>query len=473
MADPVGVDTPQSNTYSRIIEGSSVAANMPSPYHVLNVAPHTPPITWFEFDPPVQSVEFSYSRLLNQGAIWSGQIVAADSMAVLAMSRPSGDLFYTVHDRKTLYSNVPSATLPWNNWTQVKLQASGDRIQWLEFRGQLLMDDLEVTRRPLACTSSVVRGAEVTCELTSASLSVTGWEFEPDSLPGIPRLPGVQDTATTKIWRGIAAVGGTATVHATDGANQRTLRTHFLVTNRPSPWPSMQTYRVGPELTAPDAEPGLNVVLGQNCPEISGSPTCLPTRRVQPDPANHPGEGNTVARIESGPNKGYWYVQSATYHMKRVGNVNPGILPTSARTHQLPANVPKKCRQGLGFGPKDIVVANFNRYNDKCQRINMTLFVDAVYGHEGFGYGGGQGHESLARTAAAEPKNDPYLAIETLVSTESTAMKDEADRRIARIGQDILNRSKDPLPSGNYAAGPIWFWDAGAMLFLQYPINAF
>ena len=247
-------------------------------------------------------------------------------------------------------------------------------------------------------------------------------------------------------------------------------------------WPSVQTYRVGPELTAPDAEPGLGVVLGRNCPEVRGTALCIETRRVQPDPVQQPDSGFTARQIASGPNRGYWYVATARYDMRRVGNVNPGALAGSPRTHPLPATIPKACRQNLGFGPHaNPVIANFNRYNNACQGINMTAFVDAVLGHEGLGYNGGQGHESIARAAAAEPQNDPFAAIERLVRADSAGLALEANRRVTDIANDITQRARDQLgptgcptsPVGNRAAGPIWFWDAGPSLYAQYTICGF
>jgi hypothetical protein len=232
----------------------------------------------------------------------------------------------------------------------------------------------------------------------------------------------------------------------------------------------MQTYRQGPEPLVPDVEPGLGVVLGRNCPEVL---LCVPTLRVQPDPQQKRGDGYTGAQVASGPNKGYWYVAAATYNMKRIGNLNPAVFASSARTHPLPKNVPKQCRQALGFAAKDAVFANFNQYNDKCKAISMTFFIDALWGHEGFGYNGGQGHESLARTAAAEPQNDPYTAIETLVFSDSASLESVVHSKVVPIAVDITQRSDDPHPTGNYPSGPMWFWDGGSSAFLLYTINGF
>ena len=82
---------------------------------------------------------------------------------------------------------------------------------------------------------------------------------------------------------------------------------------------------------------------------------------------------------------------------------------------------------------------------------------------------------ALARTAAAEPQNDPYMAVETLVFADQIALKDEADQRVTVIAQGITNRAADGPsgPSGNYPGGPMWFWDAAAGVFLGYTINGF
>jgi hypothetical protein len=178
--------------------------------------------------------------------------------------------------------------------------------------------------------------------------------------------------------------------------------------NRFSLWSSMRSYRQGPEPLAPDVDPGLNVVLGRNCPEIL---LCVPTLWVQPDPQQKRGQRYTVARIPSGPNKGFWYVAAASWNMKRIGNINPAVLPKSQRTHLLPKKTPKQCRQALGFATNSAVSANFNQFNDKCKGISMTDFVNAVWGHEGFGYNGGKGHQSLGETAAAEPQNAPRQSL--------------------------------------------------------------
>lgn len=474
MADPAGVDTPQ-GTSAWIMKSNLPVTNAPSPGHVAQPASYTPPQVMIEFDPPVRSVSFYYSRLLQERARWGGQTVLADSMRVYAMYRMPGSTFYQTLVLRTLYSNVQSTTAPWTNWTRVEMIAPVDSIQWLWFDGGLLIDDLEFTRAPLRCKSPVERGREVTCTMQSTTWTPTAWEFTPDSGSA---LPPVQEQSANSQWVGVAAVSGTVTVTATDGMTSRTFKQQLSVLNRLSQWASKQTYRVGPELTAPDVEPGLGVSLGRNC---IVAPLCAPYYRLEPDPFQFVDSGYVVTPVTSGPNKGYWLVTQPTFSMSRVANVNPAILPASPRVHQLPYSVPKKCKQALGFGPKDTASANFHMYNDKCQGINMAAFVDAVLGHEGLGFNGGVGHESLARQAASDPANDPYASTDTLVRPDSAALAGEVWLTLTAIAEDLSNRADDStntgpttaVPNGNFSGGPIWFWSVAAGLFQQIGINGF
>jgi hypothetical protein len=143
--------------------------------------------------------------------------------------------------------------------------------------------------------------------------------------------------------------------------------------------------------------------------------------------------------------------------------------------------VTKQCRQGLGFVPKDAVFANWNRYNDKCKSINMTTAVDAIYGHEGMGAHGGQGHESLARGVASDGSHDPYAAIEKLVFPDSASLESVVHSIVVPIAVEITDRSDDststapgyPAPNGNYPGGPMWFWSSSTNDYFLGQIQAF
>ena len=211
MADPMESDTPQGQSYwlARAPHYTLDAANMPSPSHFATNF-YTPPYSLIEIDPPARSVEFHYSRRLQAPARWpctGCAYVFADSMQVRAMQRIPGTISYFIYDRKVLYSNLTTTDGPFNVWTHVKLNGGGgDNIQWVWFDGHLALDDLKITRVLVTCTPRPRRGEEVVCRVTSPNLNVTRWEFQPDSAA----LPPVQDTTTSKEWRGVAALPGQA-----------------------------------------------------------------------------------------------------------------------------------------------------------------------------------------------------------------------------------------------------------------------
>jgi hypothetical protein len=510
MADPVGVDTPQGNGFFRIESESRIAVNMPSPPYAAHGANYTPPQVMIEFDPPVRSVEFYYSRLANARAIWRGQIVGADSMQVEAVSRTPGTTSYQTWARKVLYSNVAHTTIPYDTWTYAKLATtSGDKIQWLWFDGTLMIDDLKITRTPLTCTPAIVqRGQQVRCVFTSsASWNVTSWEMTPDGSGGLAAaqartsgteelalsattassLPPVQETTSAKEWSGIAAVSGTVRVYVTDGAMSRSWQTHITVTDRPSQWEASWDYDEGTDQPLPDEEHILTSrFIGLNCPQqFPTEDDCLETERsrLQPDPHLEPNAGYTPFPIPTGPYMTYWIVTNIRYNMKRIANVHPGLLLTQSRKHPVTgAMLTKACKQGLGLKPNATsATANMYQVNLYCGEpgftgADMDRLVAGAWGHEGFGYtpSGGVGHEKLAQAAGREEQNNPYKLIETLVSTDRTALESAIAPIVERIGDEITLKAAEnnPInggPKNNYTTpasrGWHYYWEPSGMGF--------
>ncbi len=472
MADPIGVDTPQGNGFFQIKSGSGLG-NLPSPPNAAFGAYYTPSQVMIEFDPPVQSVQFYYSRLEGERARWGGQWVEADSMLVRAMSRYPGTTFYQTYDLEILYSNVPRATPPWDVWTLVTLTAPGDKIEWLWFDGSLVIDDLRIVRRPLTCSSPVTRGGTVECRVSAGDATVSGWRFTPADTS----VPTVEDSSSSSTWRGTAVTPGSVTVTLSDGIAPRSFISGFSVSDRSSPWSSRQVYAETTQPLVPDVEPDIDVTLGRNC-NVTG---CADPMRILPSPFTQSSEGSIAARVDSGPNRGYWYVESSHWRMDRIGAINPAILSTSSRIHPLPGDTPKSCKKKLGFGANDPAAANFFEYNDKCKGLDMDAFVAAVWGHEGFGYNGGRGHESLARDAAAKPGRDPYKAVERLVTADSIGLMALVRSNVIPIGTLITLEADDAsdtgevsdVPGGNLLPITLWFWREAAMLFQSQPISGF
>jgi hypothetical protein len=470
MMDPVGVDTPQGNNGFLLMSEYNV--NTPpapegsgAPARAARMLSLSPPQAIIEFDPPVSSVQFYYSRLLGERGYWNGIFYAnVDSMSVWAEHRIPGTVSYDFFISKTLHSNVPSTSPPWSVWTPVTMTAPGDQIQWLSFNGGLAIDNLKIVRTPLHCTPATVqRGQQVSCDVVlPPGWNVTGWDFAPDN--GATVGP-VHETTNSKQWKGVALVTGDVTVHTASATQTRDYKARFVVVNRPSPWTTKWTYVQGTYntfLTAVDAEPsnvGPGATLGANCDSAQG---CVITFRLQPDPNVYwPGEPQSGAVLDSaasGPNKGYWYVKSATWKMSRIGNANPAIRIESTRTHpSLPTT--KKCKQSTAL-------RNFYRYDAECQQLNMADFVAGVLAHEGMGRNGGRGHEGLAQAEARKPENDPYAVHYAIVVADSATLATQVKATAMDITQRLDYRSDDnpssepgfPPPGGNWGPGVWWRW---------------
>ena len=158
-----------------------------------------------------------------------------------------------------------------------------------------------------------------------------------------------------------------------------------------------------------------------------------------------------------------------TYNMKRVANLNPGMLVTSTRKHRVEpvSGITSACRRGLGYGKKDtLLYANMNQFNQYCgpNGLDMPKFVPAIWGHEGNGYNGGKGHETLALAAAADSMNDPYRRIERYVDSDSVALDNNVHAEVTVIGDRIKVRAADNNPING---GPSGNWPTGSNVWLR------
>lgn len=97
----------------------------------------------------------------------------------------------------------------------------------------------------------------------------------------------------------------------------------------------------------------------------------------------------------------------------------------------------------------------------------MAALLAGVLAHEGMGtVNGGNGHEGLARAAAAEQGNDPYVEHFGIVEPDSAKVVARVQTTAVDIGFRLNHRSDDstttapsyPVPSGNWPGGPYWTW---------------
>jgi hypothetical protein len=110
----------------------------------------------------------------------------------------------------------------------------------------------------------------------------------------------------------------------------------------------------------------------------------------------------------------------------------------------------------LGLKPTATSSANMNQINTYCALpgkpgVDMRVFVPGIFGHEGQGYEAGVGHYDLQESAALEPWNDPYLAIEGLVFTNAGDMEDAISASIVPIATDLIAKQEEGNP---YNGGP-------------------
>ncbi|MEW5927755.1 MAG: hypothetical protein AB1941_09735 [Gemmatimonadota bacterium] len=462
MADPMRVDTPQGDAAWRV-KSDYPAANMPSPSHVAGLVSQSPPQVMIEFEPRAQSVEFHYSMLSQARTVWNGGLVNSDSLLVQAVSRRPGTTYYTVHARKVLRSNVPSTTPPWTQWDPVRLSADGNVMEWLWFDGSLLIDDLRVTRFPLQCPRAVMRGGQVTCKVTLPHMSVTGWEFQPDS----SNLATVHDASTSKEWTGPMVTDGTVVVHVTSASGARSFKAHIRVVSRASfgdsawdwraKWAYKDTVMAQPQPPFVNESGKTEIDYARNeAVEDRFAPRIMPDV-WEPDPSKR---GYTLIQVPpGGPNSGYWYVQSMSLHMHRRGRLNPFITQAATMNLPLDAALVRECKKHLGGG----TTINFYRFN-LCKGKNVEDFLAGIRAHEGFGRNGGTGHEGLAQAAATLAENDPYKFSEHRVRSTREALDFVIRDNVPWMADRIVAASRDrqyqsdPIgPRGNWG-GTIWDW---------------
>jgi hypothetical protein len=364
----------------------------------------------------------------------------------------------------------------------VPLEVRGESISHcnVEPGPYFVMDDIEVTfaAAGVTCTPALVtRGDEVVCRLDSTvSGSATRWEFEGDNIVNDSTLR-ITEAAPMAEWRGLAVESGTVTAVLPGGT---TATGRFDVQDRSSGWNWDQTKWSYSQGTAADCDnteptPTGSYQIGWN--RTAGSPKnqcgmAVRHRRILPILDLQPNAGYTVAAVPTGPNRGRWYVTSASFRMSRASNLNRRFLPGAQKHHISDSLHAHLCRIGMGLAPHAQVRANFYTFNKECMGIDVDAIIAGAWGHEGHGYNGGTGHEALAWAAAALPAHNPYDIERYTESTEANLRNLVRTGVLAASGL-IEAASRDPLPTGNWPGGDVWMWEPATHKYVLAPLRPF
>lgn len=462
--DPTA-ESPQGTGRVAVRSDPSLVLNAPSGVSVAIQESHAPPQAIIEFEPAVREVSFAYSVRFSTRAIFGGdQIDDADSVSVLATT--SSRLILA---QRTLYSNSPAYPDPYQVWDTVTIKAGfGDAISLLWLNGQFAIDDLKIVSgpRPQVKCSKVTRGQLARCQVNPEDMMVVEWNYAPN--PGSGLLPVNWQTDQT-VWSGTAVHSGAVNVVLTDGVDTIAPFAFLLVEDRPSQWTQMWDYNSDSlqtvQETPIDVEGPDTLTIGRNCDRLY---LCGEGKiRVTPWPIADEWDGATPHEISGGPNDGYWWIGAIRFDMYREGNLNPAVKPLSLRVH--PVEKPSRsCWTALGFPNGNSVFANFYDYNKHCVKgkAYADLMLAGWWGHEGFGVNGGTGHESLARVGAAQPKNDAWLAADTLVRSDSLFLLQGLQGAIQLVSNRIKSYTADPNPTGNWT-GAFWYYSQAESVWKQ------
>ncbi len=351
-------------------------------------------------------------------------------------------------EKKEPTNEDPQCTIPtmcyWSGWGE-----EGAGGQSPPSGGGATCSDCGPSAPQLVCTSGMRRKQTVSCEVSNAeATTVQAWRFRSERRTVV----GPSSVAT---WSGPAVEGGS--VSARVGTN--ILQTSFAVAARPWGWGTVQwSYSQG---TGPICDSKIiaeGVMLGWNV-NPGGDSACLPDNQVRVSPDPRRSDGFTVGQVPSGPNAGVFYVDTATYRMDRASNMNPQA-GSAGTALTLTGSQATACG----------ATASFSQFNT-CKGVSMPTFTASVWGHEGTGYSGGRGHETVGRTAAAQPDNDPYKGIEPFVSDSAetqgffaTRIRNEVWRRAEVI--TVYASDKAENVGGNWS-GSYWVWSATTAQFIQ------
>jgi hypothetical protein len=170
------------------------------------------------------------------------------------------------------------------------------------------------------------------------------------------------------------------------------------------------------------------------------------------------GNGYTIGTVQDadGPFDGDAYVTSTSFHVDRVGYINPNVRPDA----------------------EAIPGAGVNFYNYNLQHgMDIAGYLAAVEQHEGFGAPGkpGTGHSQKIQDAIHLPGggSDPRHVLEALFAPDAAALQRKADQNVKEIDDEILRYMGDPLVRiGTFNLYvPVSPANGGNYEWMTFPIN--
>jgi len=314
----------------------------------------------------------------------------------------------------------------------------------------------------LSCSSSVVRGTQVTCSVTvpnGSSPSVTEWNFD----DGAGRVITASGGSTT--WSGTAAVGGRVSAIVN---SSMVLYSSFAVTDRGWSWASRgvttQSDNTGPSCWVGTPSIGISDAWNQGL--HASDPCRADDRFIQPDSygaadAYGPTDGFEIQPVSSGPNKGVIYVASANLSIKRKSAINPGRFATADKIELA----------GWNRGKCSLERANWYEFN-RCMGVDVDDLLAGLLAHEGMGRNGGYGHTSAAKYYAEKAENDPFILLDGIVSNAGESRdafrartRDEFYVRADRVERGAQpNASAGGITGGNWS-GNVYYLNPSTLVF--------
>lgn len=190
---------------------------------------------------------------------------------------------------------------------------------------------------------------------------------------------------------------------------------------------------------------------------------CGVKRFIRPDYTQGETGGFTVPQtaIASGPNKGAYYVTSATFYSYTGSAVNPHLKSSSSTTYS-----------STDPGQSQCSPMNWYDANDCLGGASSQAFVAGILNHEGRGTTGTNGHQSFWELEAGKAAYDPMAAVEGIVGMDRGDLMLDVEAAVNNRStslQTVVDAKGEP--SGNFPSAVRWLWEATSLFWMPDRLN--